>query len=546
MLAKPNPLAASIPPPPSRSPRLVSGIHGSGAMADLIRAHPWSRTPLGRVETWPETLLTTVNTVLGCQFPALVFWGPQFILLYNDAMIPLQAEKHPRYLGHSAQECWQEAWHLIGPQLEAVLHRGDPSFHENVLVPVIREGQLTDVYWTYSYSPIHEPSGKIGGILVVCHDVTEERRTAALARDSAARLDAIYNTSLEYIGLLSTDGIVLDCNSASLRFAGNTREDLVGKPFWDCPWWTYTPGASDAVREAIARAAAGEHIRYEAPLKRPDGEVIVFDFSLSPVRDSSGKIVFLVPEAHDITHVKRTEAALKDSEKLAAVGRLAASIAHEVNNPLESVTNLLYLSQTTENLEEIREYLRLADRELRRVSVISTQTLRFYRQTTGPRPVQSSELFDSVLSIHQGRIVNARIQVQRRLRATQPVECFEGEMRQVLMNLIGNAVDAMRDGGRLFVRSREGTHMPSGRKGLCLTVADTGHGVAPQTMKRIFEPFFTTKGMSGTGLGLWVTQGIVDRHHGVLSVRSSQRPSRSGTVFRLFLPFDGVAPSSAS
>jgi signal transduction histidine kinase len=229
------------------------------------------------------------------------------------------------------------------------------------------------------------------------------------------------------------------------------------------------------------------------------------------------------------------------TEKLAAVGRLASSIAHEINNPLESVTNLLYLARETAWNPETREYLEVADRELRRVSVIANQTLRFHKQSSRPQWVSPDELIASTLSVYQGRLVNSNVDVEKRIHTAGTVLCFEGEIRQVLSNLIINAIDAMHPhGGRLLLRSREGTDWKTGRKGLILSVADTGSGMSLDTAARIFEPFFTTKEIGGTGLGLWVSHEIVERHGGALAVRSSQHPGRSGTVFTLFLPFQAV------
>jgi signal transduction histidine kinase len=229
------------------------------------------------------------------------------------------------------------------------------------------------------------------------------------------------------------------------------------------------------------------------------------------------------------------------TEKLAAVGRLASSIAHEINNPLESVTNLLYLARETALNPETREYLGIADRELRRVSVIANQTLRFHKQSSKPQLITCDDLVGSAISVYQGRLVNSSVEVEKRNRANHPVLCFEGEIRQVLSNLIVNAIDAMHPhGGRLLMRSREGTDWQTGRKGLILTVADTGSGMSSDTEARIFEPFFTTKEIGGTGLGLWVSHEIVQRHGGTLAVRSSQRPNHSATVFTLFLPFEAV------
>ena len=249
----------------------------------------------------------------------------------------------------------------------------------------------------------------------------------------------------------------------------------------------------------------------------------------------------------NVTIAKKSEAAVRTAEKLSAVGRLAASIAHEINNPLESITNLLYLARNSSDHRDVSQYLDIADQELRRVSIISNQTLRFCRQSTHPTDAACKDILDSVLSIYQGRLSNSDIEVFRRERAKLPVNCFEAEIRQVLSNLIGNAIDAMRPGGgTLLLRTRHSTNWRTGAKGITLTVADTGTGISAQSLKRIFEPFFTTKGIGGTGLGLWVSEEIVQRHGGRLFVRSSQRPARSGTLFTLFLPFDGIAARYAA
>jgi signal transduction histidine kinase len=239
----------------------------------------------------------------------------------------------------------------------------------------------------------------------------------------------------------------------------------------------------------------------------------------------------------DITDRKRTEAALLRTEKLAAVGRLASSIAHEINNPLESVTNLLYLAKSSVADANALEYLGMAEQELSRASAITTQTLRFHRQSSRPTEVSCDDLIGNVLGILRSRLLNTNVTVEVRKRTNRPVLCFDGEIRQVIYNLLANAVDAMQQGGgRLLLRSREGHDHATGRPGLILTIADTGTGMSSETLSKIFEPFYSTKGLAGTGLGLWISKEIVGRHHGQLRVRSSQRPGRTGTVFTIFLP----------
>ena len=197
----------------------------------------------------------------------------------------------------------------------------------------------------------------------------------------------------------------------------------------------------------------------------------------------------------DVTERRRAEEALVRSEKLAVIGRLASSIAHEINNPLESVTNLLYLARGSTNLNEAQDYLDTAERELRRVSNITNQTLRFHKQSTDPTAVLCENLIAETVAAYHGRILNSRIQGQVRIRGSQPVNCFEGEIRQVLSNLVGNAIDAMHpQGGSLLLRSREATHWRTGRGGIVITVADTGEGIALPVIKKIFDAFFSTKG----------------------------------------------------
>jgi PAS domain S-box-containing protein len=248
----------------------------------------------------------------------------------------------------------------------------------------------------------------------------------------------------------------------------------------------------------------------------------------------------------DASDRKRGEEALRKTEKLAATGRLAASIAHEINNPLEAITNLLYLLTNHADLQEpARSYVEMAEHEVRRISEITQQTLRFYRQSTLPARANLSELLDSVLSLHQGRLRTLGIEVERKYDPSIDLYCFAGELRQVFANLIGNSIDAMSNGGRLSVRARRSQDWQTpGRRGVRFQVADTGSGIAPEVRQHIFEPFFTTKEVTGTGLGLWVSAGIVAKHQGKIRVRSWFRNSsetsgiRSGSVFELFFPDD--------
>jgi PAS domain S-box-containing protein len=353
-----------------------------------------------------------------------------------------------------------------------------------------------------------------------------------------AEIETVYRTAPIGLALFDTkDYRYLRLNDRQADFFGLKPEQVVGR--------TLTEMAPiEGLKELFDQVLENKPVvnyPLEGELATSPGEHRHWTVSYFPVIAADGTVQGITAASLDVTAQKKTERALMQSEKLAAVGRLAASIAHEINNPLEAVTNLLYLAGSSREPEQTKEYIQMAERELRRVSVIANQTLRFHKQSTSPQEVTAGQLFESILSLFQSRIVNFRIQLERRDRAGHAVRCFEGEIRQVLSNLIGNAIDAMqRHSGRLLLRSRLGTDWATGRRGLFMTVADTGEGIPQSHQHRIFEPFYTTKGMHGTGLGLWVSADIIRRHGGLLKFRSSQKQDRSGTAFTIFLPFDAV------
>lgn len=260
---------------------------------------------------------------------------------------------------------------------------------------------------------------------------------------------------------------------------------------------------------------------------------------LYPVHTDPGTTRWVGAILVDTTEQRRAEEALRRTEKLAATGRLAASIAHEINNPLEAVMNLLYLIRQEELAPEPARFAELAQQEVTRVSEITQQTLRFYRQSTLPIEANVRELIDSVLTLHIGRIQALQVDLLRDYPGDLQLFCLAGELRQVFANLVGNALDAMTPaGGRLIVRARRITR--HGTPGVRVTVADTGSGITPDALRHIFEPFFTTKETTGTGLGLWVSDQIIRKHNGVAHVRSCTAGPHTGTVFTVFFPANGL------
>jgi signal transduction histidine kinase len=242
----------------------------------------------------------------------------------------------------------------------------------------------------------------------------------------------------------------------------------------------------------------------------------------------------------DLTMQKKSEEVLRQTEKLAVAGRLAASIAHEINNPLEAITNCLYLIEQGQLEPDARDYLRMAQKELDLVSKITMQTLRFHRSSSRPKQTDLRDLAESVTDLLGRRVKEQGIEITRRFREIPLVLAHEGEIRQVLANLVGNAIDALPVGGRLELRVALDHDWKNGGSGVRITVADNGMGMDAATIGRIFEPFFSTKGMTGTGLGLWISREIVEKHKGRLEVRSRKRTETrlGGTVFTLFLPVE--------
>jgi PAS domain S-box-containing protein len=346
-------------------------------------------------------------------------------------------------------------------------------------------------------------------------------------------------------------GLMIAEPNGTVRYANTSVERLLGYSEQELRSGAVAFGSifgaeGPAVLARLQSATAAEPRRpFEALCRTQANDHVPVLIALAPLAPEDSSEIAHAPEQIaiffvDLTEQKRSEEVMRRTEKLAATGRLAASIAHEINNPLEAVTNCLFLLASSQLDARSREYLRIAQQELDRVTHITTQTLRFYRQSTRPVASDVNELLDSVIALYEPRLRSYSIAIERRYRNVPLVHAYEGEIRQVLANLVGNAIDAMhRDGGRLTLRSSSGRDPRTATPGIYVTVADTGCGIDAASRPRIFEAFFSTKGTTGTGLGLWVSQTIIEKHGGHVDIRSCtrQRPNGpGGTVFRIFFP----------
>jgi PAS domain S-box-containing protein len=364
------------------------------------------------------------------------------------------------------------------------------------------------------------------GMLVEIH-----KRDRAL-QESEQQFRTLADSIPQLAWMAEPDGGLFWYNHRWYEYTGTSAEEMAG-------WGWQSVHDPETLEEVLSKwrasLATGKPFEMIFPLRGADGMFRQFLTLAMPVRDAEGNVVRWFGTNTDITEQRRSEEALRQTEKLAATGRLAASIAHEINNPLEAVTNLVYLARRQPL--NVEKYLKLADQELDRIAQITKNTLGFYRDSTSPAEVDISTTLEEVLSLYARKIHFKRITLRPDYGNGLKVMGYPGEIRQIFANLIANAIEALSDEGFLVIRaSRARMLNGDGLPGVRITFLDNGSGIAPAHRKKIFEPFYTTKKDVGTGLGLWLTQNLVMKHHGSLHVRSSVQPGRTWTAFSVFLP----------
>jgi PAS domain S-box-containing protein len=380
-------------------------------------------------------------------------------------------------------------------------------------------------------APLRNADGPIVH-LGVTRDISERKQV----QDALQRLSAIVSSSDDAIMSEDLNGTVTSWNSAAEKLFGYTAEEMIGQPFTKI----MPPELWSDVTIILQTIARGETIaHFETVRMTKSGERIEVSLTISPMKDASGRVVGEAVISRDITERKKAERALHTAEKLASVGRLAATVAHEINNPLEALTNLIYLARNSSSKDEIQTLLASAEEELDRVSHLAKQTLGFYRETKGTCMIQVGSMVTALLSVFSSRMRNKRIEIHSEIDVDPEIWAVPGEIRQLLANLISNSIDAVPVGGKIRIRVSAAKEWNGNqRTGARLTVADNGSGILEEIQSQIFEPFVTTKKEVGTGLGLWVCKSIVEKHHGTIRMRSSTIDGKSWTAFSVFLPFD--------
>lgn len=370
---------------------------------------------------------------------------------------------------------------------------------------------------------------------IECDRLRELELRVAKAEQTESRLAAIVESSEDAIISKKLDGTITTWNAAATRMFGYQSEEIIGKSVL----LLILPELHDEEMDILSRLKAGERIEnYDTQRLRKNGRRVDLSLTISPVKDATGEVIGASTIARDISERKQMQEALRTSERYAAMGRVAAVLAHEINNPLEAVTNSFYLMKKLPLDEQGRELLRIAETELSRVNHITKQTLGLYRHSDRPAYISLNALLDEILEVYDRKLHSFNISVEKRFTMDAWVLGFPVELRQVFLNLVSNAIQAMPNGGKLRVhlyRSHEWGSLTR-RAGIRVSIVDTGVGIRPENREKIFQPFFTTKAEKGTGLGLWVSRGIIQKLEGSITVRSSARSDKAVTCFTVFLP----------
>lgn len=351
------------------------------------------------------------------------------------------------------------------------------------------------------------------------------------ADEARFRLAAIVESSDDAIVSKNLNGIITSWNDAACRMFGYTAEEIVGHSIREI----IPENLQFEEDEILRKLRAGERINHYETLRRTkSGKLIEVSLTISPVRNSENIVIGSSKIARNISDRKRLEQRLIQADKIATVGRMAATIAHEINNPLESVINLLYLARTSGELSsEVKGYLLTAEKEIERVSHIARQTLGYYRDASAPVKVFLHTIITDILAVYRSKIENRNIEVKTVFEEPDCIMASKGELIQVFSNIISNSIDAMPGGGLLHIQIRPTTNLEAGVEVL---VRDQGVGIDPENLARVFEPFFTTKDNLGTGIGLWVARQLVEKHGGRITLASSTDPAQRGTSITLSLP----------
>jgi len=452
--------------------------------------------------------------------------------------------KDPRY-GHNAPHHGMPAGHLPVRSYLAVPVKAQSGevlgglFYGHEKTDVFQEEAETLVTTIAAYAATAIENFRLREQLT--NKIAEFQHSEIRLKDATKHLGelaAIVESSDDAIISKDLTGRINSWNPAAERILGYTSDEIVGSSILRI----IPPELHPEEVTILQKIRNGQRIdHYETIRLTKGGERLNVSLSVSPLRDETGKVIGASKILRDISGKKRMEASLIQAEKVAAAGRMAATIAHEINNPLEAVVNLLYLAKMRATDTEQISFLDSAESELNRVSHIARQTLGFYREHSAPKSISPAELVSEAVRIYKPRCKVAGITVTTNLNSERRIMLRQGEIMQVVSNLISNAIYAMPQGGTLCLAVEDGPN-----DGVVLVVGDTGVGIPPENLARVYEAFFTTRSSIGTGIGLFITKQFVEGHGGTIAIESSTSADSHGTKVSIFLPSRNSYSTSTS
>jgi PAS domain S-box-containing protein len=454
-------------------------------------------------------------------------WGPTVEKLYG-----FEPGTFP-----GTYEAW---WERVYPEDKAQVEEAVKESLKTGITQVefrVRRKSDEQIRWMLCNARVHfDREGKPERMVGINLDITDRKKDEEKIRLSEQRYRSLVRASTQLVWTCDSDGFLKHEIGDWQRFTGQTAEQESGWGWLDAVHPDDRNKAMKAWQHAVQTKS---FYSVEYRLRRNDGTYRFTQARGVPVLDGTGQVTEWVGMNTDITEQRHAEERLRRNEKLAVAGRLALNISHHVNNPLAAVTNLVYLIGGDPDLSEAtRKFVEGAQRELARVSQAVASNLRFAMTSSRSDDADLRELADSVTELFRTQFETDHISIERDYRTEARLRCYPNELQVVIANLLSNAHDAMRKGGKLTIRIRKACSWSNpGVRGLKLTIADTGTGISREVKQKIFEPFFTTKEETGAGLGLWVCSEIMRKHEGRIMFWTSTAPNRPGTVFSLFFPF---------
>jgi signal transduction histidine kinase/CheY-like chemotaxis protein len=523
-------------------------LAGGGEMGERVRAFDWAATELGHTSGWPQSLKTTVRLLLSTGHPMFIWWGPKLIQFYNDAYRrSIGPERHPGALGQEGRQCWAEIWPIIGPQIEQVMSGGGHTWHENQLVPITRNGQCEDVYWTYSYGPIDDaaaPNG-IGGVLVVCTETTQQVLAEKELESAEAGWRRLFEQAPGFMSILSGP-------SHRFEFANDRYFDLVGHR--DVIGKTVLEALPEVESQGFIRLLDEVYVSGVPYFGRSSGVELVgangeieehfIDFMYAPIREAEGDITGILVDGYDVTARVRADEQVRQQDK--RKDEFLAMLAHELRNPLAPIRNageLLLRSQDPG--ADAREVGEMISRQVTQLTRLVDDLLDVSRLTTG-RIELKKEVFDLTEAVSAAvesvkPLAEEKSQTIRLVASDRPdVDADPARLVQSVANILTNAIKYTQDGGRIDVSvNREGPEA-------IVRVADNGVGIRQEMLPRVFELFVQDtrtldRAEGGLGIGLAVVARLVQMHGGTVSVESPGLGE--GATFQIRLPVASRPPA---